>query len=211
MEDDAMAKPMFPSEDSLTDGQIGKFQEIIGAALRKRRTEFLSAPAQIVLTIQAQDLQKDTLALFRKLVDAVGNIIVRHVKKVDRKLTPQQVLDATGRKQYVTNSVVETMPRGVDDEKDIYFFPVCRYVSDDEAEKEYALRGFKPADPYSVARVNIDDPVFADTHPNGTHWKDADGNWCYAAFHRLYDERYVSVYRDDYGWRDRWWFAGVPK
>lgn len=80
MEDDAMAKSMFPSESSLTDGQIGKFQELIGAALRKRRTEFQSAPAQVVLTKQAQDLQKCVLALFRKRVNAVSDMSARSAK-----------------------------------------------------------------------------------------------------------------------------------
>jgi hypothetical protein len=91
------------------------------------------------------------------------------------------------------------------------FFKLNRYVSDADLDKEYELRGLKPADPYSLAAVNEDDPAFADDHPNGTHWKDGDGNWCYAVFRRWFDERDVFVSRDGNGWDDGWWFAGLRK
>jgi hypothetical protein len=151
------------------------------------------------------------VATVRKRVEAVSSMIVRHVK-VNRNRTPQQVLDATGRKQYTDSKVVKAMPRGEDDETDVHFFKLGRYVSDADLEKEYELRGLKPADPYSLAAVNEADPAFADEYPNGTHWKDTSGNWCYAAFGRWSDdERYVSVYRNDCGWDGDWWFAGLRK
>ena len=58
---------------------------------------------------------------------------------------------------------------------------------------------------------NINDPAFADEHPNGTHWKNADDKWCFVTFNHWIDERYVYVDRDDGGWRAYWWFAGVRK
>jgi hypothetical protein len=78
-------------------------------------------------------------------------------------------------------------------------------------DKEYERRGLKPADPYTLAAVNEADPAFADKHPNGTHWKDADDKWRYAAFYRWSDERRAHVYRSDYDWDDRWWFPGFRK
>ena len=85
-------------------------------------------------------------------------------------------------------------------------------MSDDDLEKEYDLRGLKPADPFSLGAVNEDDPALADTKPNCTHWKDANGKWCYVAFrHWGGDERIVSVFRYDDRWLDRWWFAGLRK
>ena len=53
------------------------------------------------------------------------------------------------------------------------------------------------------------DPAFADDHPNFTHWQDADGKWCYAAFRRWGGERCVRVDRDGGGWGDDWWVAGL--
>ena len=105
------------------------------------------------------------------------------------------------------------------------------YISDDDLEKEFELRGLKPADPISVAAVNEADPAFADEKPHGTHWKDAKGKWCYAAFHRWDDDgrhvlvnrydsdwldrwgdgREVNICRSDDDWDDYWWFAGVRK
>ena len=78
-------------------------------------------------------------------------------------------------------------------------------------EKEYELRGFKPADPYLLAADNEADPAFADEKRNSTHWKNAKGKWCLAAFDRWYYGRGVRVGRGDGDWSDGWWFAGLRK
>ena len=70
-------------------------------------------------------------------------------------------------------------------------------ISDDRLEAEYDFHDFKPADPYAQAAVNEADPNFANDHPNGTHWKDKDGKWCFASFFRWLDEPRVHVYRRD--------------
>ncbi len=203
-----MTKVMTPSTNTITQGQIGKLQDLLGAGLRK--SDLLSDPSQKVIETQGEALVADMVAAFRKRVDAMSDIIVRQVK-VDRSRSPQAVLEATGRKQYVTDEVVAAMPRGEGDEVDVYFFKLDRYVSDDELEKEYELRGLKPADPYSQAAVNEVDSVFADEHPNGTHWKGAKGKWCFASFRRWRGGRDVDVSRFDDGWSDYWFFAGVRK
>jgi hypothetical protein len=205
-----MTQVVSPSAtNSITSGQIGKIQELLGAALRKSGLQ--SEPTQSVIEQQGDALVADMVATVRKRVEAVSSMIVRHVK-VNRNRTPQQVLDATGRKQYTDSKVVKAMPRGEDDETDVHFFKLGRYVSDADLEKEYELRGLKPADPYSLAAVNEADPAFADEYPNGTHWKDTSGNWCYAAFDRwVGGGRDVRVSRDDGGWVGRWWGAGLRK
>jgi hypothetical protein len=103
------------------------------------------------------------------------------------------------------------MPKAEKDEDEVIFFKIGREVSCSELEKEYELRGLKPADPYSQAAVNEADPAFADEHPNGTQWKDKDGNYCCAVFDRRGVERCVGVGRYGYVWLDYWWFAGVRK
>ncbi len=127
----------------------------------------------------------------QKVVDENPNMIVRGAI-VNRLRSPQAAIDATGRKQYVNASVVASMPRGTGAEAEIVFFRVGRFIKDDDLDKEYALRGLKPADPYSLAKVNEDDHAFADKHPNATHWKDSNGKWCYTAFYRGGDGRIVE-------------------
>lgn len=196
--------------ETMTPSQIGKVQEIVGAACRK--AGFPSAPVQQVLEHQGAQLTAEILAVLRKFVEAVSNLIVRVVTGVNRTLTPQQMLDATGRNQYTNREVLQAMPRGEGDEKEIVFFQVGKEISDDDLEKEFELRGLKPAHPYSLAEVNQDDPAFADSRPNCTHWKDENGKWCYIAFNRWgVGARDVDVHRNDNGWYDDWWFAGVRK
>ena len=135
------------------------------------------------------------------------------VNRVNRSLTPQQVLDATNRRQYTNSAVVATMPSngtGVQENVTVEFFPIRKNVSSDEAAKAYEEHGLTP-DLYAQAAVNEADPAFADKYPNGTQWQDADGNWCYAAFRRSDGERYVFVHRNDYDWLDCWWLGGVRK
>ena len=204
-----MTQVVSPSVNSITAGQIGKVCDLLTAALRKSGLQ--SEPMQQVLESQGGALADEFVIAVRKRVEAVSNMIIRHAK-VNRNRTTQQVLDATGRKQYTDSKVVKTMPKGEGDEADVFFFKLGRYVSDADLEKEYELRGLKPADSYSLAVINEADPAFADDHPNGTHWKDANGNWCYAAFYQWSDdERYVIVDRFDDDWDDYWFFAGVRK
>ena len=162
-----------------------------------------------------QEVALDILRGVMEVVIKVMDTLTRHVV-VNRDRTPQQVLDATGRKQYTDSTVVAGMPHGEGEKKEIVFFKLNLSdrggsISDDDLEKEFGLRGLIPSDPYSLAAVNEADPAFADEHPNATHWKDAGGKWCFAAFGRWAGERFVYVHRYAYGWSDCWWFAGLRK
>ena len=135
------------------------------------------------------------------------NRIARKVK-VNRNRTPQESLDATGRAQYTDRKVVNAMPKGEGEEVEVVFFKPDLsqhndFISDDDLEKEFELRGLKPADPVSVAAVNEADPAFADEKPHGTHWKDAKGNWFYATFDRWFVKRKVVVSRYGGDWGGR--------
>jgi len=212
-EDDAMAKIMIASQQ-MTDGQIENVVAKLRDALRKHRGELGSEPVQQVLGVE--NLGMELLAPFRKRVEAMTNIIVRHVT-VNRAQTPQAMLDATGRRQYTDRKVVDAMPRSEGEEVDVYLFkprPEAYkngFINDDDLEKEYEFHGLVPADPYSLAAVIEADPAFADKHRNVTHWKDANGKWCYIAFSRWDGERSVGVNRDGRVWFSEWWFAGLRK
>jgi len=201
-----MAQTMTASK--MTDGQIENTLDKFRCALRKHREEITSEAAQMALGVE--NIGMLMLAPFKERAEVLSGMIVRHVT-VNRSRNPQEMLDATGRRQYTNIEVVNNVPRGKGEETDVFFFKIGRWISDDDLEKEYERRGLKP-DPYAQGAVNETDPSFADTKPNGTHWKGSDGKWYYAAFGQwVGDERYVRVDRFDYGWNDRWWFGGVRK
>mgnify|MGYP001578347920 CR=1 FL=1 len=209
-----MAKTMTPSAESktMTDGQITKAVAAYRALLEKHAPEFNSEVVQAVLGNQG--LAGEMFALFRQRVEAKASEVVRRVTGIDRTFKPSDVIAkvvATGRKSCVDDKVVETMPKGEGENVEVVFFTLGWFISDDDLEKEYEKRGLKPADPYSLAAINRDDPAFADEKPNCTHWKDSKGKWCYAAFSRWGGGRRVLVRRRDSAWRDAWWFAGLRK
>ena len=200
-----MDKTMSPS---MTDGQIDKLCDVVRSAVRKHQSEFASDAVQQALGDKT--LGQELLVAFRKHVEAMSSMIVRTVS-VSRNRTPQEAITATGRNEYADKKVVKTLPRDGEAEVTLYFFNLGQYATDDEAEKEFALRGLKPADPYALLAVNEADPTFADEHSNCTHWKDKDGKWCYVACHDWDVDRSVSVSRDDIDWGGGWWFAGSRK
>ena len=210
-----MTQIMTATEMEMTDGQIENAVGKLRDAMRKHRSGITSDVAQQVLGVE--NLGMVMFTPFRERAEVLSNLIVRKVK-VNRLLTPQQVLDATGRKQYTNRKVVDAMPRGEGDETEVVFFKPepweytrPDFMSDDDFEKALGRRNLKSAPPDDVAAVNEADPAFADEKPHGTHWQDENGKWCYAAFHRWGDERNVSVNRGDGGWSVSWWFAGVRK
>ena len=207
-----MTQIMTPSKTT-TAGQIDKAVANYRALLEKHSREF---NAEVMQTVLGQsELTEEQFAVLRRRVEAMSNLIVR-CAKVNRNRTPQEALDATGRKKYTDESVVEAMPKGKDKEVEVIFFkprPEAYrdgWLSDEALDKEFEFFGLEQADPYSVAAVNEADPAFADEYPNATHWK-ANGKWCYAAFYRWLDGRSVRVYRDGSDWFDDWWFAGFRK
>lgn len=212
--DDAMSIMIPSAIETISPGQIGKIQEDLGAALRK--SGFPRDPVQQVIETQSVVLNAEIVAVIRRHVDAVSNVIVHRVK-VDRSRTPQQALDATGRKQYTDPAVVETMPRGEGEEVDLYYFkpgPEAYHdsvISDDQLAKEYSFRGLVP-DPKAQVDDNAANPEFADEHLNGTHWL-LNAKWCYVTFSRWGGGRSVGVGRGDGDDWDGvgWWFAGVRK
>ncbi|MES2060233.1 MAG: hypothetical protein V4438_04350 [Patescibacteria group bacterium] len=128
--------------------------------------------------------------------------------KPNRNQSPEEMLKATGYKLYTDSDVVKTIPKG-EGESEMHFFKLDRYVTDEELEKEYTDRGLIPADPYSMLALptkDLDEMKYV-----GTHWKDADRKWCFAAWSLWRGERYVHVSRRDAHWRGPWFFAGLRK
>jgi len=141
--------------------------------------------------------------------------IVRIVS-VGRSRSPEQSLDASGRRQNTTASVVEAMPRNRGKKvKLVYFKPDESAYKDgwlpcQVLENEYKKRRLVP-DPQAQTDDNAAHPGFADSKPNACQWKDEDDHWCYIAFDSYQGVRDVLVNQDDNDWHSRWWYAGVPQ
>lgn len=203
--------PSAGKETGMTDKQIDKIRDVLVAVLRKCRKAFRSADVQVVLG--RKDLTKRLVevivATIKQLAEEVSGVIVRTTIPYFMR-TPQEMLLATSRKQYVNDEVVAIMPVHGKSKVNLEFVNFGKYMSDDALEAECKLRGYQRiATPFELGAVNEADSAFADTHPNATHWKDAQGKWCYIAFIRLDGERDVGVDRLDNAWHAFWWFAFV--
>ncbi|OGE82017.1 MAG: hypothetical protein A3B10_04050 [Candidatus Doudnabacteria bacterium RIFCSPLOWO2_01_FULL_44_21] len=144
-------------------------------------------------------------------VSETATEMVFHVKIKRGNRTPQQLLDLTGRRPYTNPDVVETMPlvvgNGQEEDFEYVFFKPGRQTSDAAVETERTMRELI-RDLEVQALINALIPAFADQHPNGDSWQDAEGNWCFASFRRADHERCVHVDRCSVGWSSSVWFGG---
>lgn len=212
--DDAM-QSMNPSK--MSDAQMGKISDLLTAALRK--AGFPSAPTQKVIETKGPELTEALVGVIRGYVEEESDYITRLVP-VNRNLTPKQALEATGRSVYADDAVLDLVPQGQGERlEEVVFFMLDRSKQDkelspEEVDAEYDRRGLKPADLYSIAAVNTDDPEFADSRANISHFKGSDSSLCFVGFDRWNESQDARVgYCDKTGFtsNSRWWLAGVRK
>ncbi len=205
-----------PEPKQMTDEQIVTVLALVEAELRAAGLP--EEPTSEFIKIQGKTFAVACVADLRKRVEAWSNMIVRRVK-VDRSITNQQAIDATGCFQYVDvdRAVVDGMPVGEGEEISVFFikppaeaYDESGYISEEEVARQLDFNGLKP-DPRAQAKANQDDPVFADSHPNGTQWPRPGGGYDFAAFIGWFGERRVNVNRLDGFWDDNWLFGGVPR
>jgi hypothetical protein len=198
---------MTPSVETISIGQIGKIHELLDSALRK--SNIPREGTQKVLEDQGGALVDDFVSSLRKRAEAASEMIVRHFK-IDRTKSKKEMIHSLGRREYVENDVLATMPIEGPDEGDLYFFPAKRFIPVNELAREFEIRGLTPH-PLAQMQVNIDDPSFADDYPNGVQWQDSKKRFSYATFDRWGGGREVLVNSSGLDWDDRWWFGGVRK
>ena len=138
-----------------------------------------------------------------KAAIAAGTAIVRHVR-VDRNLAPMGGDKSYGRKNFLNEEVVASMPQYAEDEVDVYFIPIKGTLPVKDVAAFLAQYGLLSS-PHAQAAVNEQDPTFADEHPNFSQW----GDNCYLVFNRWLGVRYVGCDRDDDDWDDCWFVSGV--
>lgn len=201
------------AEVGITAGQSGRLADRF---ITRCRTEGLPYPTQLIQDVVEQEGDQIVQQAFEDLrarVERRSKMIVRRVR-INRSLSPMQLVDASKRVKYVNEDVLDTMPRKStegEEEVDMYFFNEGRYLSVDEQEKVLAEYGLEH-DYAAQCQVNIDDPAFADEHPNGMQWRDSKNRPFFVAFGRGFDdERDVGCDRSGGGWGVSWWFGGVRK
>ena len=204
-----MTHVMTPSSP-ITQGQIGKMNETLAARCRKNEGSLPSHLVQEVLHEEGDALAEEQFLALRARVERRASIIWRQVR-VDRTLTPAQVIDRTGRvRWYVDEEVLAEMPREGLAEDRVGFFDLDYDATPDQLDQEYERRGMKP-DLYAVAQAMADDPAFADERPVAVQWRDAKGRACYAIFRRWSGKRRVGVGRFDGRWPRGFRFGGARK
>ena len=197
--------------DLITTEQLGRASDRFIARCRKNAASLPKDLSQQVLENEGDELAQEMFEALRKRVERRSKTIVRRTI-VNRDQMPEQMVNATGRKQYVSAETIKTIPRqGTGTEEvELYFFNPGRGLTIDEQEQELAAYGLVP-DYYAQVQVNIDDPSFADEHPNGAQWDNKDGQASFLTFSRWSGERRVDCDRSDDDWHGNWWFAGVRK
>src|SRR5512133_2534923 len=157
-----MTQIMNATETALmTDGQIENAVSKLRDAMRTHRAGISSEVAQQVLGVENFGMLM--FAPFRERVEAISNLAIVPAVVVDCGRSPQQALEATGRIQYTDRKVVKNMPKAPAVLAEIVFFKPDLSkrngrISDDDLEKEYALRGLEPVDPISLAALNESAP-----------------------------------------------------
>ena len=194
---------MTPSKQ-MTEKQIVKAVANYRAMLEKYAPQFPSGAVQQALG--QPELAHEQLAVFRRRVETFSNMVVCSAP-VNRMRASMEVFKATGRVQYVNEAVEIAMTLCTGDHVEMLFVNLGRLVACAKLDGELEKLGLELiVDPVGLAGINEADPTFADSHPNGTQWKDADGNYCCAVFYRWNDERFVNVSQHDLDWTDDWWF-----
>jgi hypothetical protein len=195
--------------DPITNAQIDEVADLFANLCRKNA---VSLPKEVVQQIIEEDGDALAKNMFETLLNKVELLTVMIVRKtnVNRDQTPATLVAATGRVPYLNDKVLETMPRlgEGNEEVDVYFFKVGKYVKVGDLDHEYEIRGLVP-DHYAQAQVNTDDPTFAKEHPNCSQWDCEDGKSSYLTFGQDGGGRGVGCsHRSGHVWDAGWWFAG---
>lgn len=196
---------MTPSEAGRE--QVGKVLDTFGSALLRKH--YLRDAVQEGLACPG--LATALVDVFDKHIQSLREPVVRRVT-VNPTWEPQALLEASRRIVTGNDHVIEQMPRYGAIGEDVIFFPLFRFVDEDEAVQSYESRNLRPAHPFWVIDANKQDRTLADEHPNITLWKNPRGHWCFMEFSRTSDgDRTVVVDHCRGKFGAPLWYAGVPK
>lgn len=149
------------------------------------------------------------------------NLIVRKARP-RRDCTPMEALLATGRSVLIDDEelLARMVPKQGADEVEVVFFRLDLsarggWIDTVALAWRYHQLGLEPIDLVALAKVNEDDPAFADKHGNISIWKDERDRWHYIVFKKSRfgeKKREVSIGPVlETKWHDGWRFAGKRK
>ena len=134
------------------------------------------------------------------------------VVKVPSGRSFREAIVATKRVPNYDEDLLESVLRSCAYNGDVIFYRPKRWIEgDNDLRRELSKHNLVLADPHTQAQVHIDDPNFADDHPNFTHWKGPDGKWYFAKYWLRDNKRVVEVCRRRGDIGKGWWFACFKK
>ncbi len=135
--------------------------------------------------------------------------MISRVVKLNRFFTISTALESTCRNLLFNFEDVRHLPRCSGEEVEVFFFWIDTQMTNEELAQEYEKRGLKPADLYSLAKVNQDYPDFSEKYPNATCWK--HGTKWYRLFFPRREQADCRLSCCENKLMVFWWIAGVRK
>lgn len=140
----------------------------------------------------------------------INRLIVRHTI-IDLSISSKQALIRKGRVIYTTNPLeIASMISGNRTAEKVIFLPGDSWESDNERDTWLGSMNLKFCDPHTLAKVNEDDPAFADDFPNMTYWEDGDHKY-QITFCNWEGERQVGIFSSCSISSEGCWIATVSK
>jgi hypothetical protein len=195
--------------------QISSISSILENHLLDKQNELPSEFVGNTLINNGEALAKELFLVVQKYVEQGSPIIVRFVKNVDRSVSPEEAVKASGIKfsNNYPNGVAQ-MPRGVGSDVEVIFFQIDNgqhFLKNETVLEEYEARGLDPVDPYTLIEINKENPAFLSKYKNTTQWKDINGLFWKIEFHLFFTDPHIFICPMDEESRKEMWFAGVRK
>lgn len=93
----------------------------------------------------------------------------------------------------------------------VTLFTIGEWMTEQELDEKYKALNLVAIDAYTLAILNETDPRLCEKYPNGTHWKDQDGNWCFGKCTSVAGKQSLRIGYGGIGWCKNLWFAGFSK
>ncbi len=166
-----MEKTISPSQEPITEGQIGKIAELLTAALRKSKGNLPSDLVQKALEQPGKVLSVELQKIVSRYVHAVSGMIYRMVK-VDRILPTLRAINKASKNVGCSEETMNHLPlNDGPEEVEIILFKGSPSLHYSDLGKEYELRGLKPVDPASLAAFIEVNELSVYGYPIITYWK----------------------------------------
>jgi hypothetical protein len=200
----------------LTSLQMGQLGDLLMQALNKQ-PDFKSIPVQWLLDCESERkvLQQDFLEVFGRHLERIQSVLDSMIYRdvwVEYQMTPKELLDSSGYKQYVDSNLLRTMPRltKVRRMMRVRFFNVPNITKAAEVELAYQQHFLVP-DPYGQICVNRVNRYFPEKYANSTFWgcNGKKANWLTFTSNASLTENAVRCFSGSDSLASSTWYAGI--